>query len=176
MHVILTSDVTWGPTGLDNITLEDERWLHALSDHVENISPLFDIYVGYNRRHEVHNISLYRYDLGNGNIPVNDISYIINTSESSQSDVMQPSTLSTDTPPEYASHIPHFSWQSADIIKRKFDATTQYILALMSNLLKRYFKSSFPSLNSYLQKEVVTTDTIYSDVSSVTSGATKDQF
>ena len=59
-HVILTSDIIWDPTILDNIISEDENWLDAVSDHVEDISPLFDTYGEYNQRHEVHNVYINR--------------------------------------------------------------------------------------------------------------------
>ena len=95
-----------------------------LYDHVEEISPLFDIYGDYNWQHEAQNISLRIYDLGDGNIPVYDVPYIINKPESAHSDLIQPSVLRINKFLYYASHIPHFAWQSANAIKRTFDTTT----------------------------------------------------
>ena len=58
------------------------------------------------------------------------------------------------------------------IIKPTFDATTQYVRAPTSTLLKRNSRPPFSALNVYYRKEVVVTDTIYSDVPTFTSGAT----
>ena len=46
----------------------------------------------------------------------------------------------------------------------------------MSNYLKRHFRSLSLALNIHRHKKSVATDTIYSDVPAVTSGATQDQF
>ena len=50
-HVILASDVIWDPTILDNVISDDYKWFDVVSDHVEDVSPLFDIYEEYNQRH-----------------------------------------------------------------------------------------------------------------------------
>ena len=33
----------------------------------------------------------------------------------------------TPTEPKYSSYIPNFAWQSAEVVKKTFEATTQYI-------------------------------------------------
>ena len=93
---ILTSVVTWDTNILDNIISEDEKQFDAVSDHVDDISPLFDIYGYYNQRYEVHNVSVNGYNLGYGNIPINDTPYIINTSESTQVELIQPRNVHTE--------------------------------------------------------------------------------
>ena len=67
---------------------EDKRWFDSISDHVEDVSPLFDIYGDYNRRHDVHNISLNRYNFVDGNILVTEIPYIISTSDSTHAELI----------------------------------------------------------------------------------------
>ena len=124
------------------------------------MSPLFDIYRDHNQRHEVHNVSLNRYDLGDSNILINGILYIINNSKYTQSESIQPSTIRADKPPDYASHIPDFSGQSVDVIKRTFDATTPYVRAPMSTLHKLHYRSPSLALNVNRSKESVATDTI----------------
>ena len=119
-HVVLASDVTRDPNILENIITDNEKWFDAVSDYVEDISPLFDIYGDCIQRHEVHNVSLNRYDLGDGNILVNDIHYIINSSESSHYELAQPSNIPINIISDYTSHIPHFTCQSI-VIKQKFD-------------------------------------------------------
>ena len=117
-----------------------------------------------------YSLSLYRYDIGDGNIPVNDIIYITNTLKSTKSELIQPITWHANKPSDYVSHIPHFAWQSADIIKLTFDATAQYMRAPMSNFPKRYYISSFLALNIHWRKEAVHTNAIYSRVPAVVSG------
>ena len=75
--------------------------------------------------------------------------------------------------PDYASHIPHFAWKSADVIKRTFDTRIKYIRTPMSTFLKRYFRSPFSALNVHRNKILVATENIYSDVLAVASGATQ---
>ena len=107
LQIILISDFTWNPTSFENTISEDDKWFDSISDYVEEISSLFDMYVDYDIRYGDHNVSFYRYDIGDRNIPLTDIQYIINTSDYTQSGLIQPSTLRTDITPDYVSHIPH---------------------------------------------------------------------
>ena len=68
-------------------------------------------------------------------ILVSDIPYIVRTSDAIRSELIQPIILRPEKPLNYASHIPYFAWQSIDIIKRTFDATSQYIHAPMITIL-----------------------------------------
>jgi len=45
----------------------------------------------------------------------------------------------------------------------------------MSTLLKKWYKSPFPTLNVHRRDELVATDTIYSDTPAIGSGATTAQ-
>ena len=171
-HIIIISNITWDLTILDNIISEDERWFDAVSDHVEDISPLFDIYGDYSQRHEVHNVYLNRYNLGDGNNPINEIPHIINNFKSTCSELTQPSNIRTDNPPDYTSHIPHFAWQSMDIIKCTFDATTKYVRGPMSIFPKQHYRSLFSALNFHRGKELVATDIIYFNTPAVSYGTT----
>jgi hypothetical protein len=49
--------------------------------------------------------------------------------------------------PNYEELKPKFGWLSADVIKKIYDATTQYARIPMSTLLTKHFKSPHPALN-----------------------------
>ena len=110
-------------------------------------------------------------ELENGLLPKIPYSYTICecTATSSELDT-------TINDPAYASYIPNFAWQSVDIIKRTFAATTQYARMPMSTHLTRHFKSHFPALNVKRCQESVATDTVYSDAPAVDCGHTQAQF
>ena len=61
------------------------------------------------------------------------------------------------------------------MIKRAFDATTQYVHAPMSTYLQKYYRSPFPALNVHRRKEAVATETLYSDNPAAASGTTQAQ-
>jgi len=68
--------------------------------------------------------------------------------------------------------MPMFGWLPADLIQQTFAVTTQYARLPMSTLLKKQYKSPFPTLNIHRRDEPVAMDTIYSDTPAVDSGAT----
>ena len=106
---ILTLDVTWDPAILENIISEDKTYFDSISDHVEDTSPLFDIYGDYNKHHEIHNGVFHRYGFGNRDIPVPVIPYIVNTSYSAHFNFIRPRILRNDKQLDYTSHIPLFA-------------------------------------------------------------------
>ena len=65
-----------------------------------------------------------------------------------------------------------FGWLPADVIKQTFEVTTQYARLPMSTLLKKQYKSPFPTLNVHRRDEPVAMDTIYSDTLAIDSGVT----
>jgi hypothetical protein len=65
---------------------------------------------------------------------------------------------------------------SANVIKKTYDATTQYAHIPMSTLLTKHFKSPHPALNVPRRQELLTTDTIFSDTPAVDSDVIKAQF
>jgi len=75
-------------------------------------------------------------------------------------------------PPDYQSLRPMFGWLPADSIKQTFEVTTQYSHLPMSTLLKKQYRSLFPALNVHHREELVATNTIYLDTTTVDSVAT----
>ncbi len=74
--------------------------------------------------------------------------------------------------PNYQALMPMFGWLPADVIQQTFAVTTQYARLPMSTLLKKRYKSPFPTLNIHRRDEPVAMDTIYSNTPAVDSGAT----
>ena len=70
---------------------------------------------------------------------------------------------------------PFFGWVNSDIVKQKFDQTTQWGVALDSFPMKRHLKSRSPALNVPRRHEPVATDTIFSDTPAVDSGVKQAQ-
>lgn len=64
---------------------------------------------------------------------------------------------------DFESYVPKFGWQPLDIIKRTFEATTQYYRTPMGTHLKKRYKSPFPSCNVQCRDEPDATDTVYAD-------------
>jgi hypothetical protein len=77
---------------------------------------------------------------------------------------------------KYAELKPNFAWVPKNIIKKAYEATTQYARIPMSTLLTRHYKSPFPALNIPRQHEPIATGTVYSDTPAIDSGATQAQF
>lgn len=79
---------------------------------------------------------------------------------------------STTRETDYGKLRPMFGWLSADIIKKTFQATTQYARLPSVERLRRVFKSNNPALNVHRRDEAVACDFIYSDTPAVDNGAT----
>ncbi len=171
-HLILTGDNDWDPTILDHNIDDDETWFDAISDLPnDNVSPLFDHYGNYRHRHAVHFHNIHDSDLNNGILPNEAHLY-----KTFATDVTSNERTTVSKEPDYTSFIPNFGWQSIDIIKRTFAATTQYARIPMSTHLTRHFKAPFPAMNVHRRQEAVATDTIYADVPAVDCGHTQAQF
>ena len=73
---------------------------------------------------------------------------------------------------DYESLRPFFLHQSADVIKRTFEATTQYARTNIGSLqLKKTFKTPFAACNVHRRNEAVATDTVFSDVPAIDDGS-----
>ena len=77
---------------------------------------------------------------------------------------------------DFEQHAPKFAWLPVDIIKRTFEATTQYYRMPMGTHLKKRYKSPFPACNVQRRDEPVATDTVYADTPAIDSGVTAAQF
>ena len=74
--------------------------------------------------------------------------------------------------PDYKRLRPFFLHATADVVKRTFEATTQYARSVSSGkLMKKIFRSPFPALNVHRRREAVATDTVYSDTPAIDNGS-----
>ena len=77
--------------------------------------------------------------------------------------------------PDYSALRPFFGWASNEVIKRTFQATTQYARNVYHLPFRKHYKSRFPALNVSRRNEAVSTDNIYSDTPAIDSGVTSAQ-
>ena len=170
-HVVLTGDTDWDPSVLDNEIDDNENWFDAVSDFTDcDLNQLFDLQGNYRHRHAVHCIDI--------NILTLRIEYYLLVHNFDVYDAKITNTERDITPkePKYSSYIPNFVWQSTEVVKRTFEATTQYIWLPVSTHLTRHFKSPFPALNVKRREESVATNTVYADVSAVDCAHTQAPF
>ena len=188
-HVILTSDLDWDPTILDNIIDDNNTWFDSVSNlQDDSVSNLFDLHGNYRHRHVVHNICIDDPTLQFGVLP-NSVPLCHSSLFQDANDIPDTTpncTLNVDVyrlnareissrEPDYKSFIPNFAWCSVDIIKKTFAATTQYARMPMSTHLTKHFKSPFPALNVQRRQKSVAIDTVYVDVPTIDSGFTQAQ-
>ena len=86
--------------------------------------------------------------------------------------------IATVTPkaPAYDRLSRLFAWSPPDIIKRTFEATTQYArIPFSGTRMKKMFRSSFPACNVSRRSEPVCTDTVFSDTPAIYGGETSAQ-
>ena len=164
-HVVLTSDLEWDPSVLD--VDSDDMISTTSDDDGEYIEPRFDATGLYNKR------------------VIQQLNILSDTGVFDLSDCADPSTwdvtnhtTSISAPrkeskePNYEALRPNFGWAPADIIKRTFNATTQYAKQIIhENGMRRHFKSRFPALNVRRRCEAVATDTVFSDTPAVDDGS-----
>ena len=169
-HVIMTSPDEWDPASLDYE--HDPQTFHEAHDDGPLPDHRFDERGDYRHRHSVDehdlNIACGFTDPDLPTVPVLQNAHIL------QYDVHARHVHQRD--PDYAALRPHFLWQSVDVIKRTFEATTQMARVPMSNILRKWFRSPNPALNVTRRNEDVATDTIFSNVPAVDNGATMAQF
>jgi hypothetical protein len=151
-HVVLTSDVDWDPSVLDNEIDLATSWYDGIHDLPQPpyVEPRFDHTGQYLHRH----ISLcdYRDDA------------IARIMQCQQHHV-------TRNVHDYEALRPCFGWVSADTVRKTIMATTQHAREVYHAPLRKHFKSRFPALNVHRRNEPVATDTIWSDTPAVDNGA-----
>jgi len=86
-------------------------------------------------------------------------------------------TKTIPTPRTYDKYRDYFLRASRDVIKRTFDATTQFARSgWISGRIYDTHRAPFPALNVTRRNESVATDTFYSGTPAVDDGATSAQF
>ena len=164
-HVILTADTDWDPSILDSEQEDNEEWFNAMEDLPRlTPDPLFDEYGDYRLTHVISQVVM--------SDPI--IDKIIITDLPSLYQLYSQEIKSREI--DYEKYTSKFAWLPMDIIKKTFDATTQYYRTPMGTYLKKRYKSPFPACNVQRRDEPVATDTVYSDTPAIDSGVSAAQF
>ena len=78
---------------------------------------------------------------------------------------------------DWKSLRPYFGWQSEQVIKNTYQATSRFGGTIpQHDYLKKHFKSRNPVFNIPRRNEAVATDTIFSDTPAINDGSTMAQF
>ena len=94
-----------------------------MSDFTDDGSnPLFDLQGNYRHRHAIHHIDIKSPHLQDGVLPT--CPQVFDAYDAEITDTDQ---KITPTKPKYSSYIPNFAWQFSEVVKKTFEATTQYI-------------------------------------------------
>ncbi|EEC51029.1 predicted protein [Phaeodactylum tricornutum CCAP 1055/1] len=144
-HVILTSDVDWDPSVLDNEIDLATDWYDTVQDlpHYHMSNRVLTTWANIS-------IVIFRF-VTLATMPL--------THEIQRNDH------------DYETLRPCLGWVSADTVRKTIQATTQYAREVYHAPLRKHYKSRFPALNVHRRNEPVATNTIWSDTPAVDSGA-----
>jgi hypothetical protein len=156
----IRGDGNWNPFVLDHSLTDNEQWYDAMSDFPDAMdgSP-FDAKGNYRN---LHVIDLFITDLILDNHIIPDIPWLYQAHEHQIIKNQQ----------DFAQLRPYFAWLPENYVKETFKCTTQYARMPMSTVLKKHYKLPFPALNVHCREEALATNTVFSDVPAVDSGAT----
>ena len=164
-HVIMSADTDWDPSILDYEQDEVEEWFNAMEDLPKlPPDPLFDEYGDYRHTHIVTQAIM--------TDPILEKAVITDLPSVFQLYSQEVKSREVD----YESYAPKFAWLPVDIIKKTFEATTQYYRMPMGTHLKKWYKSPFSACNVHRQDVPVATDTVYADTPAIAGEATAAQF
>ncbi|ACI65686.1 predicted protein [Phaeodactylum tricornutum CCAP 1055/1] len=151
-HVILTSDVDWDPSVLDNEIDLATDWYDTVQDlpQLPYVEPRFDHMGKYLHRH----ISL-----------CDTRHHAVDCILQCQQHEIQRNDH------DYETLRPCLGWVSADTVRKTIQATTQYAREVYHAPLRKHYQSRFPALNVHRRNKPVATNTIWSDTPAVDSGA-----
>lgn len=168
-HIILTSDNEWDPSVLDNkIDDSTDTWYNE-DDNIESFTHHpFDA-IGTYKYREIAELNICH----SNQFPVITYDYILD-------DMITRYVLNINMKnkePNYSLLQPNFGWVPINIIKKTFQATTQFVRSLhLYNDMRKHFKSRFPAFNVMRRSESVATDTIFSDTPAIDDGSKCAQF
>jgi hypothetical protein len=157
-HVVFTSDVDWNPSEVDCKISDDDLWYDAIPDDPEQEN-FFDVFdeVGNHRAAIAVDTHAFRSDMRN--------------------EMQVAAMRTTPTPRTYEKYRDHFLRASTDVIKRTFDATTQFARSgWITGKIYDTHRAPFPALNVVRRNEAVATDTFFCDTPAVDCGFTDAQF
>jgi hypothetical protein len=148
------------PSVLDHSLTDNEQWYDAVSDFPDAMdgSP-FDA-EGNNRNLHVFDLFITDSILDNHIIP--NLPWLYQAHEHQIIENQQ----------DFAPLCPNFAWLPENVVKETFKNTTQYARMPMSEVLKKHYKSQFPTFNVHRHEEALATATVYSDIPAVDSGVT----
>ena len=156
-HVVFTSDVDWNPSQVDCKVSDDETWYDAIPGDPgqENF---FDVFDEFGDHREA--------------VAVETHTFRMHMNE------MQVTAMRTvPAPRTYEKYRDYFLRATPDVIKRTFDATTQFARSgWITGKIYNTHRAPFPALNVVRRNEGVATDTFFSDTPAVDSGVTSAQF
>ena len=157
-HVVFTSDVDWDPSSIDCRVSDDDQWYDAIGDDTDN-HHFFDAFNEYGEQRAAITIDVH--------------AFRTNVMNETQIAAMR----TTPAPRTYRKYRDYFLRASNDVIKKTFDATTQYARSgWISGKIYDTHRAPFPALNVTRRNEKVATDTFFSDTPAVDNGATCAQF
>ncbi|EEC42564.1 predicted protein [Phaeodactylum tricornutum CCAP 1055/1] len=159
-HVVLTSDVDWDPSIIDNEIDLVTDWHDATQDLPSDpyVEPRFNSTGEHQHRHVA------TFDIFSSSDFVHWSTAIDNILSSNQHDMTRNSH-------NYEALRPCLGWVSANTVQKTIMATTQFACEVYNAPMRKHFKSRFPALNVHRRNEAVATDTIWSDTPAVDNGA-----
>ena len=171
-QVIMTDDIEWNPTILDNDWHEDDlTWYNAIIDEEDvggTPDPIFDEYGEYRHNAIVNSAMVTEFylthdpALESSIIPTDDILY----------EAYPTSRIHHDVTPNWDELRDNFAGLPAQVVQKTFDCTTQYGRLPMGDKFQKMFKSPNPALNIPRRDEDLATDTVYSDTPAIDDGST----
>jgi hypothetical protein len=157
----MTSDEEWDPTILDSeVDTDTDEWFDAVATELPleaTIDRRFDDVGDYRHRHVMQHSYIRKYEEEE---IFHDDQLLLEANE----------RITTPNAVDYEAVRPMLGWQPIDVIKRTFEATTQFVKIPMSNVLRKTFRTPNPAVNILRRPEAVATDTVFSDVPAVDSG------
>jgi len=164
-HVLLTSDMEWDPSSLDNEFTFDDDWADARCDDPEGIPPYDDNRFSLTGEYQGRHVAFMDAFSSTPDIMDFDQSIDFLIYESNRHTVITKE-------PDYEAIRPCFAWAPIDIIKKTFAATTQYARNSYRLPFRRHYRARFPALNVPRRQEPVATDTVFSDTPAICDGST----
>ena len=157
-HVVFTSDTEWNPSDVDCKISDTETWYDAIS-HDPDDDRFFDTFDEFGTHRDVVTVDVHEF---------RDVILV---------DAHVSATRVVPTPRTFEQYRDYFLRASADVIKRTFDATTQFARSgWITGRIYDTYRAPFPALNVRRRNEGVATDTFFSPTPAVDNGATTAQF
>lgn len=157
-HVVFTSDVEWNPAHVDHKASDDETWFDTIP-YDPGAEKFFDTYD----------------EFGNHRTAITVDAHVFR--DHFFTDIHVAATLVVPNSRTYDQYRDFFLRAPTDVIKRTFDATTQFARSgWITGRIYNTYRAPFPALNVRRRNESVATDTFFSSTPAIDNGATSAQF